>query len=80
MLPKLFHLQHPLLTRQAADVLAVFCGSKTINASSRTLGELLSSSLEADTAWRMRDANARLSLVRLVEHGLSRYNRSWKLK
>ena len=71
-LPKLYPLQQPMLSRQATDALAALCGSSSANLSARTLARLLTIVIESETAWETKDADALLSLMRLVETGCSR--------
>lgn len=78
LLPKLFPLQHPMLTRQAADALTAMCGSGSVAVSVKALAALLGAVLDAEAAWASRDANAILSLIRLLDSGFSRWGTpSW---
>ena len=72
LLPKMYHLQQPLLARQATDVLAAVCGSSSSRLAAKPLARLLTLVMDTQAAWQTSDANATLSLLRLLEAGFSR--------
>lgn len=72
MLPKLFPLLHPILTRLTADALSALLGTGSANIGAKTRAALLGALLGSDAAWAAKDANAKLSLLSSVELGLCR--------
>lgn len=73
MLPKLLVLHQPLMTRSALDALTALCSSDTdAIASVKPFSKLLEAILTNEAVWEAKDANAQLSLLKLIETGLLR--------
>jgi ribosomal RNA-processing protein 12 len=78
LLFKLYPLRQPLLSRCATEVLTALCGSSTGAAAGArlpagTLAEVMGVVLDAgEQLWDRKDADAILSLTRLVETGFIR--------
>lgn len=72
MLPKLFAVSHTMLTRQSAETLNAILSNTSARLTAEKVSNLLSIVCSADSAWRLRDTDVQLSLLKLVETGYMR--------